>query len=153
MCARAYGCVTRQYSEIDPKMPVDVQTWRVRVGTYNAARLSAFRSRYGHPKSMRGTKLNVAGGCDTVLIGLMMVLSLLHDLFRRRLEFVHTIGVRCGGSKRVSPLKMDACGAAVLLLVLAMALCLLLLLAGDVERNPGPNGGIVYSYTIRSDQN
>ena len=86
--------------------------------------------------------------CGTVLFGLVMVLSLLHDLFRGRLdlsELLHNIRVRCGGSKRVSSMEMAnvACGVAVLLFGLAMALCLLLLLAGDVERNPGPNGGMV----------
>ena len=128
-------------------MPVDVQTWRVRVGTYNAGRLSAFRSRYGRPKSIEKMKgSDVAGGCGTVLFGLVIALSLLYNLFRGRLDlskFIHTIRVRCGGSKRVSSMKM-ACGTAVLVLFgLAMALCLLLLVAGDVERNPGPNGGMV----------
>ena len=48
----------------------------------------------------------------TVLFGLVMVLSLLHDLLRGRLdlsEFIHTIRVRCArGSKRVSAVKMAA---------------------------------------------
>ena len=128
-------------------MPVDVQTWRVRVGLYNAGRLSDFRSRYGRPKTIRsvkGPKLDALNGCGTLRLGVM--LSVLHDLFRGRLdlsELFHTIRVRCGGSNGASSIKM-ASGAAVLLLVLAIALCLLLLLAGDVERNPGPYEGILF---------
>ena len=127
-------------------MPIDVQTWRVRVGTYNAGRLSDFRSRYGRPKtieSMKGSagpKLIALNG--TLLLGLGMMLSVLHGLFGVRLELFHTIRLRCGGSNGVSSIKM-ASGAALLLFVLAIALCLLLLLAGDVERNPGPNEGII----------
>ena len=137
------------------KMPVDVQTWRVRVGLYNAGRLSDFRSRYGRPKtikSVKGPKLDALNGCGTLLdlLGLGVMLSLLHGLFRGRLdlsELFRTIRVRCGGSNGVSSIKM-AFGAAVLLLVLAITLCLLLLLAGDVERNPGPYEGILFRWCL-----
>ena len=125
-------------------MPVDVQTWRARIGTYNAGKLSAIRSRYHLPKSIESIKgLDVPSGCGTVLYGLVMVLSLLHDLLRGRValsDVISAIRVRCGRRKFVSSTKMAnvLCGTAVLLFVLAMALCLLLMQSGDVERNPGP---------------
>ena len=128
-------------------MPVDVQTWRARTGTYNAGRLSAIRSRYHLPKSIESIKgLDVSSGCATLLYGLVMVLSLLQDLLRGKVGLsvlINAIRVRCGRSKFIPSTKLAniLCGTAVLLFVLAMALCLLLLQSGDVERNPGPNGG------------
>ena len=141
-------CVLRLLVDRRKKMPVDVQTWRARIGTYNAGRLSAIRARYHLPKSIESIKgLDVSSGCGTVLFGLVVVLSLLHDLLRGSVglsDVISAIRVRCGRTKLVSSTKMAnvLCGTAVLLFVLAMALCLLLLQSGDVERNPGPKGGI-----------
>ena len=128
-------------------MPVDVQTWRARIGTYHAGRISAIRKRYGLPKTIESIKgLDVHSGCGTILFGLAMILSLLYDLLRGRVSLsglFRAVRVHCGGSKGVSSMKVAnvTCGAALLQLGLAVALSILLLVAGDVERNPGPNGG------------
>ena len=122
-------------------MPVDIQTWRARIGTYNAGRLSAIQIRYGLPKSLESKKgLDVLGGCSTILV---TVLLLLYGVLRGRIGVSDIIRVRCGGRSKagVSSMKVASvsCGAALLLFGLAMALSLLLMQAGDVERNPGPS--------------
>ena len=124
-------------------MPVDLQTWRARIGTYNAGRLSAIRTRNGLPKTIESKKgLDVYSGCGTLFAGLAMVLLLLYDLLRGRVEFFGAVRIRCGSSKGLSSMKVanTACGVAVVLFCLALAMSLLLLQAGDVERNPGPDG-------------
>ncbi len=150
-------------------MPIDLQTWRARIGTYNAGSLPAIRKRYGLPKThIDGLeRLGVhtstsASGCGTILFGVVMIdlLLLLYDVLRRRVGLsgvFRAIRVRCGGgSKGVSSMKVyvvnSSCSAATLLVLqlgVVVALSALLLLAGDVERNPGPNGGI-YSNSGRT---
>ena len=126
-------------------MPVDVQTWRVRTGMYNAGSLSAIRTRYGPSKSVKGS--DVPCGCGAFLAGLSIVgLLLLCDLLHGRVgvsKLYCVFRVHCGSSKGVVSMKVvnASYGAAVVLFILALSLSLLLLQAGDVERNPGPDGG------------
>ena len=127
---------------------MDVQTWRIRTGLFNAGRLSVIRARYQRPprsvETMKGW--NVPSGFRALIACWWMVVPVLFGVLRGRIGVSEAFGavrVRCGRSKGVSSMKVVnvCCGASMMVFCLALALGFLLLRAGDVERNPGPNTG------------
>ena len=85
-----------------------------------------------------------------------MILLLLYNLLRVRVgvsDLFYTIRARYEVLKcAVSSMKIanPSCCGIVFLFCLALALSLMILQAGDVERNPGPNDGklAIYSYNL-----
>ena len=127
---------------------MDVQTWRIRTGLFNAGRLSVIRARYRRPprsvETMKGW--NVPSGFRSLIACWWMVLTVMFGMLRGRIGVSEAFGIvrgHCGGSKGVSSVKVVEVlsAASMTLLCLALVSSLLLLRAGDVERNPGPNGG------------
>ena len=118
------------------------------MGMFNARRLSTIRACYRRPpRSVETIKgLEVPSGLRVLIACWWMVLSILFGVLRGRIGVSEAFGavrVCCGCSKGVSSMKVVnvCCGASMMVFCLALALGFLLLRAGDVERNPGPNTG------------
>ena len=109
------------------------------------------RARYKRPpitvETMNGPGMNVPSGFRPLIACWWVVVSVLFGVVRGKIGVSDALGivrVRCGSSKGVSSVKVVnivSAAAAAFLFCLALAVGLLLLRAGDVERNPGPNGG------------
>ena len=132
-------------------MGIDLATWRARIGL-NLCRY-AYRPLPAQRRAARWGVVEVVNSTPLVLQGCMAVVSLsmiLEYVFRRFGGCPHGRGgcgkVRCpklgGGSVPNAEARgMVGVGSGVCLLLRVCAVVLsLLLMAGDVERNPGPTG-------------
>jgi len=135
-------------SQATKKMGIDYATWRARIGLNNCRQCQYYRPLPGRWKAARWGVGEVLNDTPLVLQGCIVVVSL--SLI---LEYTfHSWGaclkvrnryckVRCPKFASDSVLSVEASGLTVVwsgMLQLCVVVLALLLIAGDVERNPGP---------------
>ena len=134
-------------------MGIDLATWRVRIGLnyYHACRPLQTRWRsssgrlyqpgvagWGVGKVMNDTPL-VLKGCMAVVPVSLILQYIAHTWPKRG----GSGKLRCHCSGTTSQVRETVCGGGTLLLkVFVVVIPLLLVMAGDVELNPGPDGNL-----------
>ena len=134
-------------------MGIDLATWRARIGLnyYHMSRPLQTRWRssggrlyqsvvgsWGVGEVMNDTSL-VLKGCMTV-VALSLILQYVVDSWSKLKGRGRSSKVRCQWCSATFQVRRTVDGGTLLLRAIVVVISLLLVIAGDVERNPGPKG-------------
>ena len=122
-------------------MPIDTEQWRAQTGLFNASRAPSHLPRYRDTRPDNTTMLTGAILVLVLRIGASSVYALqrLLSCLSSLLSLLALVSMKIGQTVTRSPKMLKQIGGVIGLLALCLVVVqMLLIMAGDVEQNPGP---------------